>query len=241
MKRLAIVLAVVVAAACGGAPATDAGGGGMDAGPRVDAGPVSCASDSECPTYCNPGSMLCCIPTFLPYDICGDRIDQNCDRHDTSCGDNDGDGTQACRPGEDPIGGICDCDDERDDVRPPFGTLPGAQEHCDAIDNDCNGRVDESAECCDACASLGAARDRADICTEANVCDCSTDAASGPCGEGLTCCAAGCVDLQNDYENCGACTARCTVSSDRCVAGGCACGAGSPCELDIACAGGTCG
>ena len=73
------------------------------------------------------------------------------------------------------------------------------------------------------------------------VCDCSTDAASGPCAEGLTCCASGCVDTQTDIANCGFCNAQCTVSADRCEAGACACGAGgTPCDLDGVCSDGTC-
>ncbi len=214
----------------------------MDAGP-VDAGPpVPCEGPAECPdTYCNMGTRVCCRPTVPAFELCGDRIDQDCDGEDQSCGDNDRDGVQACRPEEDPIRSGCDCDDGRADVRPAFGALPGAPEACDGVDNDCNGRTDEAAACCDACASLGDARDRADICTVEGVCDCSTDAASGPCAEGLTCCVAGCVDVTSDVMNCGFCGAQCTVSADRCEAGACACGAGgTPCDLDGACTDGTC-
>ncbi|MCZ7679625.1 MAG: putative metal-binding motif-containing protein [Sandaracinaceae bacterium] len=243
---------IVLAAACGGevTPPTDGGGGGLDSTvprdstvpPRPDSGPVTCASDTDCPeTYCNPGTRVCCRPADPPYDICGDRIDQNCNRRDTSCGDNDADGAQACRPGEDPTAGGCDCDDERSDVRPPFGTLAGAPELCDGVDNDCNGRVDESAECCAACSVLGSARNRADICTVDDVCDCSTEPSSGPCAEGRACCAMGCVDLQTDAMNCGFCSSACTVSSDRCVAGNCRCGDGPPCDLDTPCVSGSCG
>jgi hypothetical protein len=219
----------------------DAGPAGMDAG-RGDAGPPPpCTDDSDCPaTYCNRGSRLCCVPSDPPYEICGDRVDQNCDRRDASCGDTDRDGVPACRPGQDPVGGVCDCDDERADVRPGFGTVPGAVEACDGADNDCDGRIDESSQCCAECAFLGAHRDRADVCTVDGICDCSTDPGMGPCGEGLTCCTSGCVDVTSDVMNCGFCGARCTQSADRCVAGSCQCGDRAPCEIDARCTDGTC-
>ncbi len=240
-----VVLSLVAAVACGDDRSSGGPDGGqMDAGP-FDAGPPPpCTADGDCPgSYCAPATRpgatrTCCVP--LPYEICGDRIDQNCDHADEPCGDNDGDGTQACHPGEEPIGSGCDCDDTRADVRPPFGSVAGAMEACDGVDNDCNGRIDESSACCDACASLGANRDRADICTLEGVCDCTSDPGSGPCPEGLTCCGGGCVDVTNDIENCGFCGAACTVSSDHCVGRTCACGDGPPCDLDTACTGGTC-
>ncbi len=239
MKRITLVCLLL--AGCSSEPAMMMGP--VDAGPGMDAGPVTCADDTDCPgSYCNPGSFECCRPASPPYELCGDRIDQDCDRRDQGCGDNDRDGVAACTPGQDPIRSGCDCNDMRADVRPAVGALPGAPEACDGIDNDCNGRADESAACCEACASLGANRDRADVCTTDGVCDCSTDAASGPCAEGLTCCVMGCVNVQTDFMNCGFCGAHCTVSSDRCVAGSCTCGeTGAPCELDIACVAGSCG
>lgn len=232
-----IALSLSVVACDGEVEPVDAG---TDAS-RVDAGPVSCETDTDCAeTYCNAGSLICCRPADPPYEICGDGIDQNCDRRDASCGDNDGDGIQACRPGDDPTGGVCDCDDERADVRPPFGTVAGAPELCDGIDNDCNGRVDESAACCDACSFLGERRDRADLCTVDDVCECSTAPGEGPCSEGQSCCSTGCEDLQNDKTNCGFCGAVCTRSSDRCVAGNCRCGDSSPCNADNECIDGAC-
>ena len=243
MRRLAALLALVLASAgCdGGTPVADAG---VDAGTIVDSGPQRCGDDVECPgSYCAAATSMgaprfCCRPTGP--EICGDAIDQNCDRMDGSCGDVDRDGSQACRPGEDPFGGGCDCDDERSDVRPGTGDLPGAPELCDGIDNDCNGRVDESAQCCEGCASLGADRDRADLCTTDGACVCSTDTGTGPCEEGRTCCSGGCVDTTSDIMNCGFCNAACTVSADRCTASGCACGDGPPCDLDNACTAGAC-
>jgi Notch-like protein len=221
-----------------GMPDTSAMDAGRDA--PISTGP--CTSDTECAgTYCNPGSMRCCIPAVPSYEICGDRIDQNCDRHDESCGDNDGDMTSACMPGEDPLGG-CDCDDERADVRPTRGAVRGAPELCDGIDNDCNGRIDEAAQCCAGCESLGSERSaRADVCTEAGECDCAGEPGTGACAAGMQCCSGGCVDLDSDMDNCGICGAACTISSDSCTSGECRCGTDLPCVLDAACTAGSCG
>jgi hypothetical protein len=171
-------------------------------------------------------------------EICGDRMDQNCDGRDTSCGDSDGDGIMACRAGDDLT--RCDCDDARDDVRPAFGAVAGAPEICDGRDNDCNGRIDESAMCCEGCATLGTSRDRADLCTEDGTCDCSTEDGIGPCAEGMTCCGGGCTDVATDFDNCGFCGAQCTMQADRCVARECACGDGPVCDFIAECSGGSC-
>ena len=82
-----------------------------------------------------------CIPSF---EICGDRIDQNCDGHDESCGDNDHDGFDACRPPT-PDFTMCDCDDTDANTYPARTGLTGGQELCDHKDNDCDGTIDESA------------------------------------------------------------------------------------------------
>lgn len=239
LARVLGVSAIVIAAAgCGqGAPSGDGGMSGHDSA----ATPTPCDDDTDCPaTYCNMGSRVCCVPATPPYEICGDRIDQNCDGRDHSCGDNDRDGTQACRPGQDPSSESCDCDDERADVRPRVGSIAGAIETCDGIDNDCNGRIDESSACCAACEVLGAARDRADVCTIDGLCDCTTDPADGPCAEGRTCCAAGCVDTRTDLMNCGFCAAACLASADHCENGECRCGSTVPCASVLVCNGGTC-
>jgi hypothetical protein len=240
-----VLLGSVLAALAFVAPGCSNGDGGADTGPagdayhRPDTGP--CATNSDCPgSYCNPGNMHCCEPADPPYEICGDRIDQNCDMRDESCGDTDHDNVQACQAGENPLGG-CDCDDERADVRPPRGAVAGAPEICDHIDNNCDGRIDEAAECCPACMALGAdGASRADSCTTSGECDCTAEPGVGPCAAGLHCCSHGCVDVTSDVMNCGFCEAPCTVGSDRCVGSVCQCGDGPPCDFTGVCSGGAC-
>lgn len=230
--RLACCFVLAFGAGCddGTGPGTD-GGGGMD-------GTVTPPDGSPPPRDGGDGGGAgadgdVCVPTI---EICGDRIDQNCDGRDTSCGDGDGDGIEACRAGDDLT--MCDCDDSRADVRPPFGTVPGGAELCDGVDNDCNGRIDEAAECCAGCAGIDPSR--ADICNTEGVCVCTTGSGTGPCPEGQTCCSSGCVDAQTDFNNCGFCNTMCTPSADRCVAGVCRCGTGPVCDLDYLCSGGSC-
>jgi hypothetical protein len=182
-----------------------------------------------------PGLDVGCVPGI---EICGDHVDQNCDGHDTSCGDTDGDGHQACRAGQDLT--MCDCDDSRADVYPPLSGVAGGAELCDGRDNDCNGRVDEASECCDGCASLGADRERGDVCTETGECDCSTEAGVGVCPVGETCCVSGCVNTATDINNCGLCGAACTAQSDSCSASMCSCGGGPPCDKARMCSAGSC-
>lgn len=189
-------------------------GGHQDAGPGVDGG---------------------CIPVF---ELCGDHMDQNCDGHDESCGDNDGDHFDACRPTDVDLT-MCDCDDTRADTYPARGSVPGARELCDSYDNDCDGRIDESSACCSGCAGIEPTR--ADACTADGQCDCLGESGTGPCASGSTCCNTGCADTMNDIANCGACHAACDASSDRCVAGSCLCGTGNPCDGTQVCTGGVCG
>lgn len=208
----------------GGTPGVDGGGiPGVDGGgtPGVDGGPRDGGGT--------------CVPTV---EICGDRVDQNCDGRDTSCGDTDGDGIDACRAGDDLT--RCDCDDSRTDVRPAFGGVPGAPELCDSRDNDCDGRVDESAACCAGCAAVEP-KNRADVCLETGECDCSTEAGVGPCAAGETCCSGGCVNTQTDFNHCGTCETMCTPQADRCVAGDCRCGSNPVCDFITMCSGGSCG
>src|SRR5690606_11251711 len=69
--------------------------------------------------------------------ICLDGIDQDCDGEDEPCGDQDGDGYDACPAVPT---GPCDCDDSLESIN------PGAVDICnDGIDQDCDG----ADACCD--------------------------------------------------------------------------------------------
>jgi hypothetical protein len=71
-------------------------------------------------------------------DICEDTIDQNCDGVDASCSGSDTDGDGYCNAVTCSDGSIPgDCDDSDPLIS------PAAAESCDAIDNDCDGAVDE--------------------------------------------------------------------------------------------------
>ena len=70
--------------------------------------------------------------------IC-DGVDDDCDGGYNDSPDSDGDGFDACDPGEagDLDGLDADCDDRKPGIR------PDAEEVCDRIDNDCDGDTDE--------------------------------------------------------------------------------------------------
>jgi hypothetical protein len=235
VTRVALALGCALsvgALGCGGSGSdVDSGhvGPGMDGGSEVDAFHGG-------PQDVGPGLDGGCVPIF---EICGDHVDQNCDGHDESCGDNDNDHFDACRPTDVDLT-MCDCDDTRADTHPARGTVPGARELCDDYDNDCDGRIDESAQCCAGCASLGTELGRADACTAAGECDCLGEPGVGACPSGQTCCSDGCVDTTSDIHNCGACHSSCDASSDRCTASMCMCGTSGPCDGAQTCPAGTC-
>lgn len=228
---LTFILPLALLAACGdddtsadGGRVEDSGavtedGGGEDSGAGGD--------DTGVSRFDAVGFDAGCEPTI---EICGDRIDQNCDGRDTSCGDSDNDRVEACRVGDDLS--TCDCDDDSADV------YPGRAEMCDGLDNDCNGRIDEISECCAGCSDVG---QRGDLCAVSGECECSTAPGRAVCGEGQVCCGNGCSDISSDISNCGFCGTACDTSTDRCTAGQCRCGADESCANDRMCTAGSCG
>lgn len=233
----------------GHVPGIDSGHPGVDAYMSVPRDGGSCTTDGQCAgTYCNTGNHTCCVPASPPIEICGDHIDQDCDHHDASCGDQDGDTVPACM-GATPDFTMCDCDDSHADTFPALHGLPGGTEHCDGRDNDCDGTIDEAAACCTACTSLGAdGASRADTCVgggPSGSCVCSTEGAgTAPCAAGHICCSTGCVDPMTDTNNCNGCGMQCspTNGSDHCEAGSCLCGTmGMSCACNGICMGTSCG
>jgi hypothetical protein len=227
-----LALAIALAIGCDGdGDGRDGGGSDMDGSTLRRDGQVVREDGSD------PRRDAGCVPTFP--QVCDDRIDQNCDRMDESCGDHDGDNVMICGSRDvDPS--ECDCDDTRDDVYPPRGASEGGNETCDGADNDCNGRIDEAAACCAGCAGLDDPL-RGDICLESGACACTTNAGMAVCGAGLRCCEAGCVDTETSFDNCGSCGAQCTNQADRCTSGDCRCGANPVCDFINECVDGSCG
>ena len=217
-------------------PGIDSGHPGVDAFMVVPHDAGSCTANTDCPgTYCNMGTHACCSPATPPIELCGDHVDQDCNGHDQSCGDNDADTFEACRPPS-PDFTMCDCDDTQRD------TFPGANEACDGRDNDCDGRIDEVGACCPACQALGDTT-RGDVCAVDGTCQCSAAPGMAACPAGQACCGSGCIDTSTDINNCGTCGLQCTNQTDRCVMGRCYCGPppGMSCTATTQCHSGTCG
>ncbi len=88
---------------------------------------------------CSAGAWGTCTGQTLPTaEIC-DGQDNDCNGSNDNglITDADGDGSRACLTCGAPMGMSCDCNDNNPAVR------PNAAEVCDAIDNNCNGQVDE--------------------------------------------------------------------------------------------------
>jgi hypothetical protein len=116
------------------------------------------------------------------FEVRGDGIDQNCDGAEICYADNDEDGFH---DGTEITSDDTDCDDEGEagddddtgdcnDLLPSVG--PGFMELCDTLDNDCNERIDDGANCLDI----------DEPCIDGT--DCMTDyCEAGLCAEPTTC------------------------------------------------------
>ncbi len=266
MNRLrTVVLLSCVTLACS-AP-TDAGRDGAIAG---DAGGSGCVSDSDCDDgvdctadTCTSATGACrhqVVPALCPagsscHPIRGCEMGRAC-AGDTDCmDDNACTVNERCDPAArtcvvDPLDGDGDGDPPRvcegadcDDSNP--AAYGGAPELCDAVDNDCDGRIDESPAGAE-CGSGFTCRAGACVCADSSRASCfgecvdlGSDAANcgacgRSCGEGETCvgstctcppsnlCGSRCVDLRFDSMHCGACGNACP-SRASCVDGTCEC------------------
>ncbi len=156
MRSVGLILALAVAVGCGdkgGGGADDTGGGGDDGadddtgaatGP-VDADGDGATADVDCDDAnpdIHPDAQEICDGIDNDCDGATDDADDSVTGLSTFYGDADGDGygaadrpVEACaaRPGR--VDNALDCDDASSAIH------PDAAEVCDAIDNDCDGRV----------------------------------------------------------------------------------------------------
>lgn len=166
-------------------------------------GPASAADACPAGKYCEVGTGCVDGPVCGTDDQClakwqvdGCKMNVRCDPVTATCTfdtldkDHDGHAPIAC--------GGDDCDDSRATT---YGT---ATETCNGRDDDCDGVVDDGAECAGAAVCTGGA------------CVCPP---SQQCG-------GSCVDTQVDPANCGACGHVCP-SGAPCVGGACACPSGT--------------
>ena len=138
------------------------------------------------------------------YDICEDDVDQDCTGADELCAclatDDDGDGY-----GDGPACALTDCDDADPTVN------PGAMEYCNAVDDNCDGSVDDGFDIdgdgwttCDGdCADSDASRNPAiaEACNGIDDdCDGVADDGFDIDGDGFTSCAGDCDDGNNSVH-----------------------------------------
>ncbi len=102
----------------------------------------SCTPRGQCrvgSATCASGTFGSCMGQTLPVTEICDGLDNDCNGSNDNglITDADGDGVRACLTCGAPNSPSCDCNDGNNTIRPT------AAETCDALDNNCNGQVDE--------------------------------------------------------------------------------------------------
>ena len=172
---------------------------------------------SPCPQGCARGETCVagrCLPP-VPCEILTCRPGDDCDNGvcvpadlcaEVACADDQACQKGACVPADqdrdrDGVAAADDCDDADP------GARPGAEERCNAVDDDCDGVSDETGcsagEYCCAAAGWG--------CTlvEADVDNCGR--CGNRCPDGQACCDGLCVDPRRDIDHCGGCGRACAT------------------------------
>jgi hypothetical protein len=201
-----------------------------------NSGATACPAGKFCEVHsgCIPG-MACAGTAQCVQSLGSDPCKTNlaCDPALSICTyqilDKDGDGHPP------PVCGGDDCDDG-DPAR-----YPGHAEVCDGKDNDCDGNVDDGAQCvglltCQsgscacppdntcgtACVNKKTNHDNCGSC--GNACPSAATCVDGlcMCSPGATVCGGQCVDITKDPQNCNGCGNTCAAGY-ACNAGVCAC------------------
>jgi MYXO-CTERM domain-containing protein len=157
---------------------------------------------------CSAAGEVVCVPDVAPQAEVCNGLDDDCD------GVVDGDDDALCGTGQP---GICRLGAPvcRDDVQHCEPEAVPAEESCNRLDDDCDGRVDEGTR--NACGTCGPAP--AEVCNGVDDdCDGVVDD-EAPCDDGRVCRWGRCVDPCRDFE---------CPDNARCVDGLCA----TPCDLE---------